>query len=83
MVDSFSVMEMHNAVAGANQVDRHYKNVNPQRDFKNVIVADIRLMKAGDPCPHCGAVVKMTRGIEAGQVFAGNQVQRSAACDVR
>lgn len=26
-------------------------------------------MKAGDPCPHCGATVKMTRGIEAGQVF--------------
>jgi prolyl-tRNA synthetase len=69
VVVDLSVMEMYNAVAGANQVDRHYKNVNPQRDFKDVIVADIRLMKAGDPCPHCGAAVKMTRGIEAGQVF--------------
>lgn len=64
-----SVMQMHNGVAGANQLDKHYKNVNPQRDFKNAIVADIRLMKEGDPCPHCGAAVKMTRGIEAGQVF--------------
>lgn len=64
-----TVMEMCNAVAGANQVDRHYKNVNPKRDFKNVIVADLRLMKEGDPCPHCGKPVRMTRGIEAGQVF--------------
>jgi len=64
-----TVMEMCNAVAGANQVDKHYKNVNPKRDFKNVIVADLRLMKEGDPCPHCGKPVRMTRGIEAGQVF--------------
>jgi prolyl-tRNA synthetase len=64
-----TVMAMHNGVAGANETDAHYKNVNPKRDFKNAIVADIRLMKEGDPCPHCGAAVKMTRGIEAGQVF--------------
>lgn len=64
-----SVMEMHNAVAGANEADFHYINVNPKRDFKNVIVKDIRMVKEGDPCPHCGAELKMTRGIEAGQVF--------------
>jgi len=64
-----TVMEMHNGIAGANEADAHYKNVNPKRDFKDAIVADIRLMKEGDPCPHCGAAVKMTRGIEAGQVF--------------
>ena len=28
------------------------------------------MVKEGDPCPHCGAPMKMTRGIEAGQVFA-------------
>lgn len=64
-----TVMEMFNAVAGANEVDVHYVNVNPKRDFKDVTVADIRLIQEGDPCPHCGAPVKMTRGIEAGQVF--------------
>ncbi len=64
-----SVMEMHNAVAGANEADFHYINVNPKRDFKNVVVKDIRMVKEGDPCPHCGAELKMTRGIEAGQVF--------------
>lgn len=64
-----TVMAMYNGVAGANEVDAHFTHVNPKRDFKNAIVADIRLMKEGDPCPHCGAAVKMTRGIEAGQVF--------------
>ena len=68
LVDS-TVMEMHNAVAGANEKDSHYKNVNPKRDFKDVIVTDLRMVKEGDPCPRCGAPLKMTRGIEAGQVF--------------
>ncbi|WP_297570939.1 proline--tRNA ligase [uncultured Anaerovibrio sp.] len=64
-----TVMEMYNACAGANEKDRHYINVNPRRDFKDVIVADIRMVMEGDACPHCGAMLKMTRGIEAGQVF--------------
>ena len=62
-------MGMYNACAGANEKDFHFINVNPKRDFKDVIVADIRMIKEGDACPHCGAPVKMTRGIEAGQVF--------------
>ena len=66
-----TVMEMVNAVAGANEPDAHYKNVTPKRDFNAAepIVADIRLVQEGDPCPRCGAPLKMTRGIEAGQVF--------------
>ncbi len=64
-----TVMEMYNGVAGANEKDMHYRNVNPKRDFQNVIVADIRMVKEGDPCPHCGKPLNMTRGIEVGQVF--------------
>ena len=64
-----TVMEMQNAVAGANEVDVHYKNVTPKRDFGEPIIADLRLVQEGDPCPHCGAPLNMTRGIEAGQVF--------------
>lgn len=66
-----SVMEMSNAVAGANEVDAHFINVTPRRDFdaKKIIVADIRMVQEGDPCPHCGKPLKMTRGIEVGQVF--------------
>ncbi len=68
LVDA-TVMNMKNAVSGANETDFHYKNVNPGRDFKDVTVTDLRLVKEGDPCPRCGAPMRMTRGIEAGQVF--------------
>ena len=64
-----TVMEMYNACAGANEKDMHYINVNPKRDFKDITVADIRMVKEGDICPRCGGTIKMTRGIEAGQVF--------------
>ncbi|WP_294151342.1 proline--tRNA ligase [uncultured Selenomonas sp.] len=67
-----SVMNVQNGVTGANEKDVHYKNVNPQRDFDKdaIVIGDFRMVKEGDPCPHCGAPMKMTRGIEAGQVFA-------------
>lgn len=66
-----TVMEMSNAVTGANEVDAHFINVTPRRDFdaSKIIVADIRMVQEGDPCPHCGKALKMTRGIEVGQVF--------------
>ncbi|MCE5287527.1 MAG: proline--tRNA ligase, partial [Pelosinus sp.] len=64
-----TVMNMFNAVSGANQKDKHYCNVNPGRDFTPAKVADIRMVKENDPCPHCGAPLKTARGIEAGQVF--------------
>ena len=75
-----TVMEMYNAVAGANDADHHFVNVNPRRDFdrEKLIVTDIRMVKEGDPCPHCGAPLKMTRGIEVGQVFTlGNKYSKA------
>ena len=64
-----TVMAMNNGVCGANEADMHYINANPKRDFGEVIVGDIRMIQAGDPCPHCGKSVKITQGIEVGQVF--------------
>ncbi len=68
IVDS-TVMNMHNFCCGANKVDTHFINVNPHRDFEPTIVADIRMAKEGDPCPHCGGKLQEARGIEVGQVF--------------
>lgn len=64
-----TVMNMYNAICGANTVDQHYINVNVIRDFSPTIVADIRLIQENDPCPHCSVSVKTARGIEVGQVF--------------
>lgn len=64
-----TVMQMKNVCCGANEKDKHYINANPQRDFGEVMTVDVRLIKAGDKCPHCGAPVEITSGIEVGQVF--------------
>ena len=68
VVDS-ELIGAKNMVAGACKVDHHIKNVNYGRDYKADIVADLKMIKEGDPCPKCGAPVKMARGIEVGQVF--------------
>ena len=68
LVDA-TVMKMHNFCCGANEVDTHFINVNPHRDFEPTIVADIRQAQEGDPCPHCGGKLTEARGIEVGQVF--------------
>jgi len=63
------VMAMRNAVAGSNKTDVHLVNVNPERDIKPNLVGDLRLVKAGEPCPRCGGNLNEARGIEVGQVF--------------
>jgi prolyl-tRNA synthetase len=68
VVDS-ELVGAKNMCAGANKTDYHVKNVNYGRDYKGDIVADLKLLRAGDPCPVCGQPVKEARGIEVGQVF--------------
>ncbi|WP_347490857.1 proline--tRNA ligase [Desulfoscipio sp. XC116] len=63
------VMNLANAVCGANEKEQHLINVNPRRDTKPDLITDIRLVKAGEPCPQCGAELREARGIEVGQVF--------------
>lgn len=63
------VMIMVNAVAGSNMDDEHYINVNPGRDFKVNIIRDIRMVQAGESCPHCGSRLLEAKGIEVGQIF--------------
>lgn len=68
VVDS-ELTGLKNLCAGACEENYHMKNVNYGRDYKADIVADLKLLKEGDPCPVCGAPVKHARGIEVGQVF--------------
>ena len=60
---------LKNLCAGACKENYHLLNVNYDRDYKADIVADIKVLKEGDPCPICGAPIKHARGIEVGQVF--------------
>ena len=56
-------------VAGANRVGYHTLNINYGRDFTADIIVDIKKSKAGYKCPKCGGTIKITRGIEVGQIF--------------
>ncbi|HET9878155.1 MAG TPA: proline--tRNA ligase [Candidatus Limnocylindria bacterium] len=58
-----------NLVAGANRPGFHLRNVNAGRDFTPDLAADITNARAGDPCPQCGAPVRLARGIEVGNIF--------------
>jgi prolyl-tRNA synthetase len=69
IVADATVMNMPNAVCGANKPGYHLIQVNPGRDFSAGLVADIRLIQVNDPCPRCAEPVKAARGIEVGQVF--------------
>ncbi|MBC8015722.1 MAG: proline--tRNA ligase, partial [Sporomusaceae bacterium] len=48
-----TVMNMFNAVCGANLIDQHYTNVYAKRDYSPTIVGDIRHIQENDPCPRC------------------------------
>lgn len=63
------VMAMVNAVTGSNTNDIHCLNVNPGRDFEVHMIKDIRMVQAGEPCPHCGSKLLEAKGIEVGQIF--------------
>jgi len=54
---------------GANEDGFHLRNVSMERDIKVTAWADLRLVNPGEPCPKCGAPLKMRRAIEVGHVF--------------
>ena len=64
-----SLENLNNFVTGANKEDYHLKNVCASRDLKDVVFDDIALVKEGDCCPVCGEKLRLTRGIEIGNIF--------------
>ena len=65
-----TVADLKNFVVGINQTDKHLVGANWGVDVDlPEIVEDIRLVEAGDFCPECGKPLKVTRGIEVGNIF--------------
>jgi prolyl-tRNA synthetase len=58
-----------NLVAGANEEGYHLLNTNCGRDYAPGIVADIGTASEGSACPSCGAPMRASRGVEAGNIF--------------
>lgn len=58
-----------NLIAGANKEEYHLRNVTPLRDFAPTLVADVRNVQEGEPCPNCGTPLKLGKAIEVGHIF--------------
>lgn len=70
VINDNSVKEMKNFVVGINQQDKHLVGANFGVDVAEIKeYSDVSLVKAGDFCPQCGKPLKVTRGIEVGNIF--------------
>ena len=65
-----TVKDMKNFVVGINKTDKHLVGANLcDLDMEEIRYADIRLVEAGEFCPECGKPLKVTKGIEVGNIF--------------
>ena len=69
VIADFTASAINDGVTGALAKDRHYKHVAYGRDFDPWKTADIRTVKAGDRCPHCGGELYEKKGNELGHIF--------------
>ena len=65
----WDVLGLEDFVTGANQKDRHFKNVNLGRDFEPTGAGDLRFNQEGDGCPQCGKKLKIITTMEIGHIF--------------
>ena len=64
-----AIKGMVDFVAGANKKDKHFIDVNIDRDFKVKEWADLRMITDNDKCPKCSKNIKIEHAIEMGHVF--------------
>ncbi len=65
-----TVKDMKNFVVGINQNDVHMVGANlSDLNIDEIKYEDLRLVEAGELCPQCGKPLKVTRGIEVGNIF--------------
>ena len=60
-------------VTGANQDAHHLRGVAVKRDIAVSQWNDLRAVAAGEPCPVCGELLDVFRGIEVGHIFKQGQ----------
>jgi prolyl-tRNA synthetase len=76
-----SIASSPNLVAGANEKGYHLLNTNYPRDFTADLVTDIASADDGAACPECGNPMKMSRGVEVGNIFKlGTRYSDSLGC---
>jgi prolyl-tRNA synthetase len=58
-----------NLISGANREDYHVKNITPGGNFQPTAYADLRSVTGGEPCPKCGAALRVDTAVEIGHIF--------------
>ena len=56
-------------ITGANEPGRHVFDLVAGRDFTGDGTIEAAEIRDGDPCPVCGGVLRIARGIEIGHIF--------------
>jgi len=64
-----TIVQSRNLVTGANEEGFHVKNFNAGRDLKGGSTVEIATPREGDACSDCGAPLRVSRGIEIGNIF--------------
>lgn len=71
------VLQMHNFVTGANEVDYHFDNTNIE-EFDILLSGDIGIVREDDLCPISGKALTFVKGIEIGNTFKlGNKYSQA------
>ncbi len=69
IVMDYSVTAISDGITGALAKDLHYGHVAFGRDFEPFMITDVRTVKAGDACVHCGGDLYEKKGNELGHIF--------------
>ncbi len=65
-----TVVPLKNFVIGINETDKHLTGANWGKDVDLPSkICDIRLVEENDLCPQCSEKLKVTKGIEVGNIF--------------
>ena len=69
VIADLTTKEMKNFVVGCNETDKHFVGANWVDVLENPEFVDICLVEKDDICTVCGDKLKVTRGIEVGNIF--------------
>jgi len=69
VIGDLALRGRRNMTTGANVDDVHLTGVDVARDLDVGRWADLREVRAGEPCPRCGAPLEIIKAIEAGHIF--------------
>lgn len=77
-----SITKLVNHTAGANELDKHYININYPRDYQADFIGDIKEVKEKDLCVHCQEELTFAKGIEVGHIFKlGDTYSKPLKCN--